>query len=110
VEDRSEPFILYNLGNRFYKNRIYSRVGKILITINPYKQIALYTQDVIEKIKSDTCNLMPPHVYEISKSALLQFNKHNLSQAIIISGESGAGKTEASKQCLQVSIQELIIN
>lgn len=97
----NQPLILNNLKVRFAKNEIYTYVGTILISLNPYKLLPLYTPTVIDSYRNRGNKDMPPHVYVIADDAFNGMVEHNLSQSIIISGESGAGKTECTKQCLQ---------
>lgn len=75
LDEINEANILFNIRNRYDKKRIYTRLGKILITVNPYKLYPLYTIDVIDKYKEAiTVGSLPPHVYEIAKSALTELN------------------------------------
>ena len=104
---RSEPFILYHLSNRYFKSRIYTWLGHILISINPYQEIPLYSTDIVTKYNSQDQmkHELPPHIFQICKKAIYQLKNNNLPQAIIITGQSGSGKTEASKQSLQFFVQ-----
>eukprot|EP00743_Colponemidia_sp_Colp-15_P007995 GILK01008660.1.p1 GENE.GILK01008660.1~~GILK01008660.1.p1 ORF type:complete len:2044 (+),score=493.00 GILK01008660.1:237-6368(+) len=101
LDDMNEALILHNLKERFRRDKIYSRVGTILISVNPFKQLPLYTPDIIDRYHKRGMREVPPHVYEVADSAFVSLNSDSTSQSIIISGESGAGKTEATKQCLQ---------
>lgn len=102
LDEINEANILYNIKNRFSKKRIYTRLGKILISVNPYKLYPLYTPDVIERYQSSrVVNQLPPHVYEVAKAAIEELVKTKHPQSILIAGESGSGKTEACKQCMQ---------
>lgn len=102
LDEINEANILYNIKNRFNKHRIYTRLGKILISVNPYKLYPLYTPEVIEKYKNArNVNQLPPHIYEVAKGAIEELIKTKHPQSILIAGESGSGKTEASKQCMQ---------
>ena len=102
LDDMSSQLILHNLKKRFEKQKIYTNVGNILISINPYEYFPIYTKEVINKyINRPLGKDMPPHVYNISHDAYYGLTAFGQLQSIIISGESGAGKTEATKQCLQ---------
>jgi hypothetical protein len=95
------PLIMYNLAKRFAENEIYTNVGTILISCNPYKRLPLYTPTVIDSYIKKGSRKMPPHVYNIADDAFRDLREWNRAQSIVISGESGAGKTECTKQALQ---------
>jgi myosin heavy subunit len=111
-----EAPLLYSLKKRSQKQKIYTRIGDVLISVNPYLQIpGLYDnclQYFLSNQDSDS-NLneisLPPHVFQIANNALSFLLKstnltNDTNQSIIISGESGAGKTEASKKVIQFLI------
>ena len=88
---------------RFMTDRIYTNIGDILISVNPFKMLPLYTPQVMETFRSaSTISEMPPHVYSVAAAAYdgLIDSEHHDSQSVLISGESGAGKTEATKLVL----------
>eukprot|EP01083_Nonionella_stella_P277197 942359_1 len=97
----SMPLILHNLRKRFEGGNIYTYIGTILISINPFCALdpPIYGQDTISlyRRKLTAHKVMPPHVFTIGDNAFkgLSFDRN---QSVIISGESGAGKTEAAKQ------------
>lgn len=71
LDEVNEASIQYNIKNRYDKSRIYTRLGKIIISVNPYKMLPLYTSEVIEKYQqAKVIQTLPPHVYEVAKSAL----------------------------------------
>ena len=96
----SGPLILHCLKKRFENNLIYTNVGTICISVNPYKHLPIYGRDVIEKYMYRGVEERPPHVFNIAHNAFKGMKDYSINQSIIISGESGAGKTEATKQCL----------
>jgi len=101
LDEMNEPLILYNLKERFAKNEIYTNIGTILISANPYVRLPLYTPTVIDEYRHRGNKQLPPHVFTIADDAYNNLIEWRRSQSIVISGESGAGKTECTKQCLQ---------
>ncbi|KYO01467.1 myosin B [Plasmodium reichenowi] len=85
--------VLNTLALRYEKNYIYTIAEPMLISVNPYQVI----DTDINEYKNKSTDLLPPHVYTYAKDAMLDFINTKNSQSIIISGESGSGKTEASK-------------
>eukprot|EP00949_MAST-11_sp_MAST-11-sp1_P000183 g183.t1 len=103
LDDMGAPLILHNLKERFEKaSHIYTNVGNILISINPYKQLSLYEPDILRKYANRRQGQeLPPHPFNIAHEAMYGITGFKQPQSIIISGESGAGKTEATKVCLK---------
>ena len=82
----------------YKKDTIYTYVANILVAINPYKmKPELYNQKMIEKYKGKSLGTLPPHCYAIADKAYRDMKTFNQSQSMIVSGESGAGKTENTK-------------
>ncbi|XP_043693933.1 myosin-1-like isoform X1 [Telopea speciosissima] len=95
----NEPSVLYNLQYRYTQDMIYTKAGPVLVAINPFKEVSLYGNDYIEAYK---CKSMDsPHVYAIADTAIREMIRDEVNQSIIISGESGAGKTETAKIAMQ---------
>ncbi|KAJ1429887.1 P-loop containing nucleoside triphosphate hydrolase protein [Ochromonadaceae sp. CCMP2298] len=94
------PGILHTLRSRFQADEIYTSIGPILVAMNPFKWIqGIYGEDVMQRYKSGESGLSEqPHVFAVAQDAYSDLHLGN--QSLIISGESGAGKTEATKQCL----------
>ncbi|CBK23300.2 uncharacterized protein [Blastocystis hominis] len=104
LEDCNEPSILYTVRKRYMEGKIYTWVGSnktILLSVNPFQNLPLYSPEQISLHANPPPNrLLPPHVYDIAYSAFQEMSVDGTDQSILISGESGAGKTEATKQCL----------
>ncbi|CAA6662695.1 unnamed protein product [Spirodela intermedia] len=95
----NEPSVLYNLQYRYSQDMIYTKAGPILVAINPFKDVHLYGNDYIEGYRCKS--LDSPHVYAIADTAIREMMRDEVNQSIIISGESGAGKTETAKITMQ---------
>jgi myosin heavy subunit len=103
LEAFNEGIILHHIKKRFLQDKIYTLVGSILIALNPYKSIDMYGTPMIDKIYQRVAqNEDPlPHVFSIAAIAVQNMKQDRKDQAVLISGESGAGKTEATKKILQ---------
>ncbi|KAM4694167.1 unconventional myosin-VI isoform 6-T7 [Discoglossus pictus] len=98
----NEATLLHNIKVRYSKDRIYTYVANILIAVNPYFDVPkLYTSDCIKKYHGKSLGTLPPHVYAIADKAFRDMKVLKMSQSIIVSGESGAGKTENTKFVLR---------
>lgn len=90
--------ILHNMFLRFNKDRIYTYTANVLLAVNPYKPLPhFYTEDMMAQYKNKTLGQKPPHPYAVADSAYRQMMREWRDQSLIISGESGAGKTETAK-------------
>ncbi|GFO13827.1 hypothetical protein PoB_004033200, partial [Plakobranchus ocellatus] len=98
----NEATLLHNIKIRYMKNMIYTFTANILIAINPYYEVPdLYSINTIKKYQGKSLGVLPPHVYAIADKAYRDMKVTKLSQSIIVSGESGAGKTESTKHILK---------
>ncbi|KAM7534154.1 hypothetical protein Aperf_G00000109723 [Anoplocephala perfoliata] len=98
----NEATLLENVKRRYLKDEIYTYVANILIAVNPYYEIkGLYSRQMIEKYKGKSLGTLPPHPFAIADKAFRDMRMQKESQAIIVSGESGAGKTETTKHVLR---------
>nr|XP_048701846.1 unconventional myosin-VI isoform X5 [Caretta caretta] len=98
----NEATLLHNIKVRYGKDRIYTYVANILIAVNPYFDIPkLYSLETIKKYQGKSLGTLPPHVYAIADKAFRDMKVLKMSQSIIVSGESGAGKTENTKFVLR---------
>ncbi|XP_058090260.1 myosin-1-like isoform X2 [Magnolia sinica] len=95
----NEPSVLYNLQYRYSQDMIYTKAGPVLVAINPFKKVPLYGDGYIEAYRRKS--LENPHVYAIADTAIREMIRDEVNQSIIISGESGAGKTETAKIAMQ---------
>jgi myosin heavy subunit len=100
MSNLDEPSLLHNLRMRFSQHKIYTNVSSILISVNPFERLPLYTPAVLRDYTRQSSNL-PPHVYTIADKAYRSLLEEKICQSVIISGESGAGKTEATKKIIQ---------
>nr|XP_034598198.1 myosin-17-like isoform X5 [Setaria viridis] len=93
-----EPGVLDNLAVRYAKNIIYTYTGNILIAINPFQRLPnLVDSRTMEKYKGANLGDLDPHVFAIADVSYRQMINEGKSNSILVSGESGAGKTETTK-------------
>ncbi|XP_044613460.1 unconventional myosin-VI isoform X2 [Equus asinus] len=98
----NEATLLHNIKVRYSKDRIYTYVANILIAVNPYFDIPkIYSSETIKSYQGKSLGTMPPHVFAIADKAFRDMKVLKMSQSIIVSGESGAGKTENTKFILR---------
>jgi len=101
ISDVNRATILQCTKTRFFDNKIYTSLGSVLMLINPFKRInSLYGPNVIKTYSNPYEESQPTHIYNIPSRAFEAMIRSEKSQSILISGESGAGKTEATKECL----------
>uniref|UniRef100_A0A4W5PCI2 Unconventional myosin-Ic n=1 Tax=Hucho hucho TaxID=62062 RepID=A0A4W5PCI2_9TELE len=97
----SEAAFIENLRKRFKENLIYTYIGSVLVSVNPYKDLEIYTKNHMERYRGVNFYEVSPHIYAVSDNSYRSMRTERKDQCILISGESGAGKTEASKKILQ---------
>ncbi|XP_075678552.1 myosin heavy chain 95F jaguar [Dermatophagoides pteronyssinus] len=99
----NEGNLLHNIRLRYFKNKIYTYVANILIALNPYYDLReqLYSSKILQSYQGKSLGKMPPHVFAIADKAYNDMKRMLYSQSIIVSGESGAGKTESTKYILR---------
>jgi myosin-1 len=76
-------------------------IGHVLISVNPFRMLPIYTDEVLHSYRGKNRLEMPPHVYAIAETMYYNMTSYKENQCVIISGESGAGKTEAAKRIMQ---------
>ncbi|CAG8531984.1 6454_t:CDS:10 [Acaulospora morrowiae] len=97
----NEASVIHNLRLRYLSNLIYTYSGLFLVAVNPYQKIPIYTDEIIRSYKSRRRHEMPPHIYAIADAAYRNILLERENQSILITGESGAGKTENTKKVIQ---------
>ncbi|CAH1276800.1 unnamed protein product [Diabrotica balteata] len=99
--DLQEYAILRNLHKRYREKLIYTYTGAMLVAINPYEILPIYTNAVINSYRDKRMEDMPPHIFAVGDNSYSNMISTKRDQCIVISGESGAGKTESTKLILQ---------
>jgi myosin heavy subunit len=101
LKNLDEASILHNLRLRYDKDVIYTNVGRILVSLNPFKMLPIYSPGVMDQYMESGSRDLDPHVYGVADDAFRAMVATGKDQSCIVSGESGAGKTEATKLFLQ---------
>ncbi|XP_016331509.1 myosin heavy chain 7-like [Sinocyclocheilus anshuiensis] len=96
-----EPAVLYNLKERYAAWMIYTYSGLFCVTVNPYKWLPVYNKEVVVAYRGKKRSEAPPHIYSISDNAYQYMLADRENQSILITGESGAGKTVNTKRVIQ---------
>ncbi|XDV22837.1 hypothetical protein PO909_027642 [Leuciscus waleckii] len=92
----SEDSILDNLRNRFQKKKIYTYAGSILVAINPFKFLPIYNPKYVKMYENHQLGKLEPHIFAIADVAYYAMLRKHINQCIVISGESGSGKTQST--------------
>ncbi|NXA04448.1 MYO15 protein, partial [Sapayoa aenigma] len=92
-----ESSVLLCLKKRFHRNLIYTYIGQILVSVNPFKDLSIYSEDVAVQYHQGTLSKNAPHIFAIAEMAYTLSQSSGQEQCVIISGHSGSGKTEAAK-------------
>ncbi|XP_037389526.1 unconventional myosin-Ic isoform X2 [Pygocentrus nattereri] len=97
----SEAAFIENLRRRYKENLIYTYIGSVLVSVNPYRELEIYSKQHMERYRGVNFYEISPHIYALADNSYRAVRTERKDQCILISGESGAGKTEASKKVLQ---------
>ncbi|XP_041837164.1 unconventional myosin-IXAa isoform X3 [Melanotaenia boesemani] len=96
LEELNERSLLDNLRSRFHQEKIYTYVGSILIVINPFKFLPIYNPKYVKMYDHHTLGDLEPHIYAVADAAYHAMLRRQRNQCIVISGESGSGKTQST--------------
>ncbi|KAG7270735.1 hypothetical protein CRUP_009815, partial [Coryphaenoides rupestris] len=96
-----EPAVLFNLKERYAAWMIYTYSGLFCVTVNPYKLLPVYDQSVVNAYRGKKRSEAPPHIFSISDNAYQYMLSDRENQSVLITGESGAGKTVNTKRVIQ---------
>ncbi|XP_011506381.1 PREDICTED: myosin heavy chain, muscle isoform X10 [Ceratosolen solmsi marchali] len=96
----NEACVLHNLKQRYYSKLIYTYSGLFCVAINPYKRYPVYTQRCAKLYRGKRRSEVPPHIFAISDGAYVNMLTNSENQSMLITGESGAGKTENTKKVI----------
>lgn len=100
----NEPSVIYNLYLRYADDLIYTYSGLFLVAINPYKKLPIYEPATLKKfhVALDSAeDRLPPHIFAIAENTYRNLVANKKDQSILVTGESGAGKTENTKKVIQ---------
>ncbi|KFP75089.1 Unconventional myosin-Ib, partial [Acanthisitta chloris] len=97
LEPLNEDSFINNLKKRFDHDEVYTYIGSVVISINPYRPLPIYTPEKVEEYRNRNFYELSPHIFALSDEAYRSLMDQGKDQCILITGESGAGKTEASK-------------
>ncbi|KAM8953167.1 unconventional myosin-VIIb [Pelodytes ibericus] len=99
--DLNEAGIVHNLHIRYKEKKIYTYTGAILVAVNPYEELPVYNTEQIQQYRNRRIGDLPPHIFALADACYFNMQKNKADQCCVISGESGAGKTESTKLMLQ---------
>jgi myosin heavy subunit len=106
ISELTEKALLEHLEHRYAEGVIYTYVGDILVAVNPFKNLPLYTDEIRNQYRNVQHRVfVRPHVYMLAYSAYHALRRSGQSQCCVVSGESGAGKTETAKFFVQHLLQ-----
>ncbi|KDN45270.1 P-loop containing nucleoside triphosphate hydrolase protein [Tilletiaria anomala UBC 951] len=97
----NEASVVHNLRQRYHSGLIYTYSGLFLVAINPYHSLPIYTDAIVAAYKGRRREENAPHVFALADGAMRNMLEHRENQSLLITGESGAGKTENTKKVIQ---------
>ncbi|KAF8657591.1 hypothetical protein AX16_002172 [Volvariella volvacea WC 439] len=97
----NEASVVHNLRLRYGSEAIYTYSGLFLVAINPYQSLPLYSDAIIQQYRGKRRDENPPHIFAVAERAWVNMGDERENQSILITGESGAGKTESTKKVIQ---------
>ncbi|KAH8102837.1 P-loop containing nucleoside triphosphate hydrolase protein [Cristinia sonorae] len=97
----NEPSVLHTIRNRYAQHSIYTYSGIVLIAMNPFQRVTLYGPEIIQAYSGRKRGELEPHLFAIAEDAYTAMSRDGTGQTIIVSGESGAGKTESAKYIMR---------
>lgn len=105
----NEPEVLHNVRLRYSQEQIYTYSGIVLIALNPFQRLPIYTHDIMRAYSGKRRGELEPHLFAVAEEAYRNMLREKKNQSIIVSGESGAGKTQSAKYIMRyfASVDEL---
>ncbi|KAE9393606.1 hypothetical protein BT96DRAFT_215753 [Gymnopus androsaceus JB14] len=97
----NEASVVHNLRLRFGSGAIYTYSGLFLVAVNPYQSLPLYSDAIVHQYRSKRRDENAPHIFAVAERAWVNMGEERENQSILITGESGAGKTESTKKVIQ---------
>jgi len=102
LSELEELSLLQEIHARYNQDKIYTYIGDILIAVNPYRRLPIYGQEKWQLYREVSVrSSLPPHIYAVSDSAYQNLRNNQVNQCCVVSGESGAGKTESTKLLIE---------
>eukprot|EP00127_Corallochytrium_limacisporum_P002284 Clim_evm72s109 gene=Clim_evmTU72s109 len=100
-----EADVLHTLATRYSFDQIYTYSGVVLVAVNPFKRLPLYEENIMRNYTGKSLGELEPHVFAVAEAAFRDMEMQSKDQSIIVSGESGAGKTESAKYVMRYFAQ-----
>ncbi|KAM7302628.1 putative myosin IA [Ixodes scapularis] len=97
LENITTDAFMDNLKLRYNGGKVYTYIGEVCVSVNPYRTLNIYGPEQVNDYRGREIFERPPHVFAIADAAYKEMKRKSMDTCIVISGESGSGKTEASK-------------